>query len=116
MDLNEEARCILEILVKEYDETPETRLNGIPFRVLGARAGAYLDFPLHSIAELKSAGFVRELRGRKIVLTEKGYQFAKPGHRNPLTLIRKHPVGALCSILTILSIRVGIALLMQQGG
>ena len=115
MELSQEARLILEILAKEYEETPETRLKGIPFRLLGAKAGAYLDFPLYSVEELKSAGLVRELKGRRIILTEKGYKIARPVHRRAVNPIRQHPLISISIIVTIISIAVGLALLLSQG-
>jgi len=109
MELSEEAKRILGILAQEREETPETRFKGIPFRVLGARAGADLDFPLDSVAELKEAGLVSELKGQMIILTEKGYQFARPVQRRAINPIKEHPVISIVVIVvTIISIIVTI--------
>jgi len=41
-------------MAEEYEKNPETHLKGISKRVVGAKAGIYLNFPIYEIAELET--------------------------------------------------------------
>lgn len=114
MQLSKEARQILQVLLKYEQENPETRLKGVPFRVLGARVGSYLNYPLYSVAELKDAGLVSELHGQRIILTEKGRKLAERTFQGSIRPIEKHGIGRVGITVTIISIVVTLVVLLQR--
>jgi hypothetical protein len=77
MDTEEEEIRILRILADDWDKNPSNRSNGIHMRRLGAMAGAYLNNPLYSVANLRRKGFVSRI-GNNIILTDKGYSSVRP--------------------------------------
>ena len=54
MNLSAKAKQVLEVMAEEYEKNPETHLKGISKRVVGAKAGIYLNFPIYEIAELET--------------------------------------------------------------
>jgi len=102
MRLSPKAKKVLEVMAEEYEKNPETRLKGIHQRVVGAKAGIYLNYPLYEVGELEDADLVRRLGGERIILTQKGYHHARPLVRRWLNSVKEHPA------ITVISIIVGI--------
>jgi len=76
--LDEEKQRILSVLADDWDANPSNRSNGIHFRRLGALVGAYLNFPIYSVAALEREGLVSKI-GNMVILTVEGYSRAR-GH------------------------------------
>jgi len=108
VELSAEAKQVLEVMAEEYEKNPETRLAGISMQVVGAKAGIYLNFPIYEIAELEDAGFVRKLGGDRVILTRRGYHYARPLWLRCLNLAKEHPIVIASIIVGIVGIIVTI--------
>ena len=107
-ELSGEAKKALEVLVQERQSNPQTRLSGIPRRVLGARIGAYLNNPIYIVAELRDRGYVREIKNN-IIITEEGCSYIRPWYRKAIQLPKSHTILTIIAILvTIIAIVVTI--------
>ena len=113
MEVSLKARKVLEVLADEYEENPATRLTGIPERVVGAKAGLYLNNPIYEVAELRDLGFVRELAADRIILTHDGYHYIRPPLKRGLNLLSEHPLATIGIIVTIIGIIVGVVTLLK---
>ena len=118
MELTPEARQILEILAEEYEKNPESRFQGIPQRVLGARIGAYLNNVMYPIAELIDAGLVSRVDSlvihSNIVITDNGYRYIRPLHYRVVHSLSQHRLLVIiCIIVTIIGIIIGVANLLK---
>jgi len=82
IELNDEARKVLDILAREYYENPETRLHGIHPEILGAKTGLYLNFSLYANMELIDNGLASRVdalnSNSNILITERGLKHAHP--------------------------------------
>ena len=105
---------MLEVIVEEYEKNPETRLKGIHERVVGAKAGVYLNFPIYEIAELEDAGLVRKLGRDRVILTRRGYHFARPLWLRGLNLAKEHPLVTISTIVGIVGIVVTVVSLLAK--
>lgn len=70
MNLSAKARQVLKVIVEEYEKNPENRLKSILERVVGAKAGIYLNFPIYDIAELEDAGLVHKMERDRVIITK----------------------------------------------
>lgn len=113
MEISLKALKVLEVLAEEYEKNPTTRLSGIPERVIGAKAGLYLNNPMYEVAELRDMGFVRELGTGRIILTHDGYNYIRPPTKRVVNLLSEHPVATISIIVTIIGIIVGIITLLK---
>jgi len=113
MEVSPKARKVLEVLAEEYEKNPATRLTGIPERVLGTKAGLYLNNPIYEVAELRDLGFVRELGVKRIILTHDGYNYIRPLLKRGMNLLSEHPLAIIGIIVTILGIIVGVITILK---
>lgn len=113
MSVSSKARKVLEVLAEEYEINPTTRLTGIPERVVGAKAGLYLNNPMYEVAELRDLGFVREMGANRIILTQDGYNYIRPPFKRSLNLLSEHPLATISIIVTIIGIIVGVITLLK---
>jgi len=108
MVLGENAQKVLEVLVEEYENNPKTRLEGIPDKILGAKAGIFLNNPMFEIEELENEGFVSRLRGGRTILTNKGYNYLKPIGKRVIQVSLPVVIGIIGIFLTVIGILVTI--------
>jgi len=113
LSVNSKERKLLEVMAEEYEKNPATRLGGIPERVVGAKAGLYLNNPMYEVAKLQHMGFVRKLGNGRIILTQDGYNYIRPLLRRALNLLGEHPLVIVSIIVTVLGIIVGVVALLK---
>ena len=108
MQLNEQEKKFLEVMADEYEKNPSTRLEGIPARIVAAKAELYLNNPIYVVAKLKNAGFLSKLNRDRIILTKDGYNYTRPPIRRGLNLLSRHPLIVISIIVTIIAIIVTV--------
>ncbi|MBA7505379.1 hypothetical protein ES706_04046 [subsurface metagenome] len=113
MRLSPKSIEVLEVMAEEYENNPTTRLNGIPQRIVGAKAGCYLNNPMYEVYELVQAGRVRKIGRDRIILTRKGYRYIRLPNRRVFSLLKKHPVAAVSIIVGIIGIIVTVIALLK---
>lgn len=113
MDISPEAKKVLEVIIEENEKNPSIRLKGIPERVVGAKAGIYLDNPIYEIAELEDAGFVRKLGRNRILITQDGQNYIRPPIRKTFQLLGDHPIITISIIVGIIGIIVTLVAILR---
>jgi hypothetical protein len=114
VELSAKARRVLKVIAEEYEKSPETRLSGMLKRVVGAKAGVYLNFPIYEIGELERTGLVRSLGRDRVILTQTGYRYARPLWQRTLNLAKEHPVVSIGTIVGIVGIVVTVVCLLMR--
>jgi len=111
MDTEEEETTILRILADDWDKNPSNRMNGIHIRRLGALAGAYLNNPIYSVANLRSKGLVSRI-GNSVILTDKGYSSVRPFTKKGAAWFNLTNPWAYLLLTVIAGVIVGLIILL----
>ncbi|MFP3974697.1 MAG: hypothetical protein ACOC6S_00980 [Chloroflexota bacterium] len=115
MKLTPRARQILEVMAEDCEEEPQRQLRqGVPPQVFSQKTDVYLHSHLPEIDELKSEGFVNEVKlfdvQSHFVITEKGYRYMRsPYYRFVRWLSERKAIASIVGAsIVIIGVLAGV--------